>query len=348
MKVGYINNLEETDVSKFNPLVHGVCVECSSKDAIPDISSPIPKCHKINKIIDEEEEEEEEEDYCYRDVLNPNFNSIFNKYVKGYGCVCDYYNGFVEVNVGGIGDKDGTNVNNSNGCIKIGKTFNNNNYHHQTHLAYYTLENSLLPKQIHEYKKLEQPFQSLFGKEQNMSSLLVEQPARDIVHEQDWLNRCIKPNPKQIIRRLNGGKWPVVHKRTFVNHYEKRANTFPISAQKLAIGRGFEAKHWYETTNMRYIHNAILGHPIVYGTHNAKNEKWRGKCTLNPLGSVHEKYFGLTMQYKPGSIVKLDTRGYENERYNVITIPPSYENEMMDPKSKVYLGILYNSYEVEN
>ena len=223
----------------------------------------------------------------------------------------------------------------------------NNNDFHKTHLAYYTLENSLLPKQVHEYEELEQPFKSLLFRNNIKSSLLVDQPARDVVHEQDWLNRCVKPFSKQPIRRLNGGKWPVVHKRQWVNHYENRVNTFPISAEKLAGGRGFEGKHWYESTNNRFIQNAVLGHPIVYGNSNAKKEKWRGKCTLNPLGPKYSKYYGLTIMYKPGHLVEMDTRGYENVKEpSLVLLPPNLENEMMDPKSKVYIALLFNSYEV--
>ena len=37
------------DVSTFNPILEGVCVECSTKGATPALPSPIPKCHCIKK-----------------------------------------------------------------------------------------------------------------------------------------------------------------------------------------------------------------------------------------------------------------------------------------------------------
>ena len=325
LKVGHIDNLENTDISTFNPFLQGVCVECASKDATPNFSSPFPSCHVINTIQDEEENEEEKgEDFCYRDVVNPNFNSIFNKYVKGYGCTCDYYNGFVEVNVG---DQD-----HSNGCLKIGKTpRDTTNYYHKTHIAFHTLQNNGNPKQVHEYRQLEQPYHSLLSQP---AALLVDQPARDVVHKHDWLNRCLEAKSDQKISRLNDNdKWDIVHRKTWlrINDYQKRKYTHPISAFTLYYHIYFTPKEWTELSDARYVKNAMLGHPIIFG--NRANNKWYQKCTLNPLGTRENKYYGITMLYKPGKIVKLDTRGYEkNEKMNVVVIPPKYEEEMM----KVY------------
>ena len=344
LKVGHVNNLENTDVSTFNPILEGVCVECSTKDATPDLSSPIPKCHCINKIEEEEEEEEPtpKDRRCYSDPTNSNFNSVFNKYIEGYGCFCDYFNGFVEIKVGD------SSALLSNACLKIGKTPEKER-HHTAHLAYYTLKNFGKPIQVHEYRELEQPYSSLFG---NNESLLVNQPTRDVVHKNDWLNTCVRPRSDQKIHRLNYPKedWPIVHKKNLVNYYERRNETYPISAYRVATGRGFETKHWYETTNMRYMKNAVLSRPIMYG-YNATDEKWNGRCTLNPLGPKYNEYYGLTMLYKPGSIIRMDTRGYEREKKqnnSVITLPPNYETEMMDPKAKIYLPLLFNSYNVKN
>ena len=324
MKVGNINNLKNTDVSTFNPFTHGVCVECATRNAVPNLSSPFPACHTINKI-QEEEEEEIKEDKCFRDVVNPNFNSIFNQYIKGYGCVCDYYNGFVEVNVGERGDED--SVDNSNGCLKIGKVETTNHYH-KTHIAFHTLQNRGFPKQVHEYRELEQPYQSLLTMKKSV--LLIDQPARDVVHKQDWLNRCVNNSAKQKIARLNDGdKWNYVTISGLINYYKLRKYTYPISAYKLDVHKFFVPKKWYETTSGRYVNNAMLGHPIVFGQAMGKLKKWRRKCTLNPLGTREGKYFGLTMLYKPGAIVKLDTRG-ENE---MIVIPPDYK-EMIQPNPR--------------
>ena len=346
LKVGHINNLENTDVSTFNPILEGVCVECSTKDATPALSSPIPKCHCINKI-DDDDDDPKNHDRCFSDPTNPNFNSEFNKYIEGYGCFCDYFNGFVEMTVGGDDLP--------NACLKIGKSpppssEQQQQHFHKSHLAYYTLKNLGKPIQIHEYRELEQPYSSLFGQSY---SLLVNQPTRDVVHKNDWLNTCVKPRSDQKIRRLNYPKddWPIVHKKHLVNHYERRNETFPISALRIATGRGFETKHWYETTDMRYMNNAVLGRPVMYG-YNATDEKWNGHCTLNPLGPKYNEYYGLTTLYRPGSIVRMDTRGYKREdekkqkNGSVITLPPNYETEMMDPKAKIYLPLLFNNYEV--
>ena len=364
-KVGYINDLDNTDISTFNPFLQGVCVQCSTRDATPDLSSPVPKCHNINKIKndddDDDDDDKKDKDICFSDPVNPNLNSIFNKYIDGYGCSCDYYNGFVEINIGGYNNNN--NNNNSNACLKIGKRSRKiKDYYHKTHMAYYTLKNDLKPIQVHEYQELEQPYQSLFfGKKNNNKLLLVDQPARKTVHKQDWLNRHIKAKSTQKIRRINypHSDWPVVHKYHFVNKYERRNETYPISAYKMAIGRGFETKHWYETTNQRYLSNSVWGHPVMYGSSsissinidNYKGNKWEGLCTLNPLGPKYSQYYGLTMLYKPGSVVKLDTRGFHSEKHynrNVVTLPPNYRNEMMNPNDYTYISLRYHSYTVTN
>ena len=348
-KVGDINNLENTDITTFNPILGGVCVECSVADATPDLSSSTPKCRSINNIIDDEEEEEEgnRKNKCFADPINLNLNSSFNKYVDGYGCSCDYYNGFVEVNIGGGKEK-------SNACLKVGKRTSS---YHTAHLAYYTLKNNMKPIQIHEYRELEEPYKSIFSKGK---TLLVDQPARDIVHKEDWLNRCIKANKRQKIRRLNHPEsdWPVVHKRNLINYYRRRSETYPISAYKIATGTGFETKHWYETTNLRYLKNSVWGHPIMYGSDSIsrlKNDyqgnQFIGLTTLNPLGAKLHQYYGLTMQNKPGAIVKLDTRGYtsdKNSTKNILTLPPDYKTEMMNQKDFMYIPSMYKSYHVKN
>ena len=289
-----------------------------SAPATPAISSSIPKCYSINK--DEEEEDEEDRHPCFSNPTNPNFNSVFNKYVEGYGCSCDYFNGFVEARIGEFDELL------SNACLKIGKISEKKDYYHKSHLAYYALLNFGKPIQIHEYQELEQPYKSLFSG--GKASLLVNQPTRDIVHKNDWLNTCVRPTSHQKLRRLKYPKadWPVVHKRHLVNHYERRNETYSVSAFKVATGRGFETKHWYETTNNRYINNTVIGHPIMYGS-NATDEIWNGRCTLNPLGPLHNEYYGLTMMYKPGSIVRLDTRGYNSEKKrnnrHTVTIAPN-------------------------
>ena len=353
IKVGNITDMKNTDISTFNPLLEGVCVECSDKNATPILSSPFPKCDIINK--EKEEEEDDNPNPCFSDPMNNSFNSFQNEYVPGYGCKCDYYNGFVEALVPNSGREEEENII-SNCCIKIGKKMN----FLKSHLAYYTLNSSgNKPIQIHEYRELEEPYKSSFqrgGGGGDNYRFLVKQKAADVIHKQDWLNRCIKPTRRQKIRRLNypRAKWPVVNKCVWVNKYTQRDETAPLSALQLANGRGFETKHWYELTDERYIQNAILGHPIVYG-YNAPEEKWDRKVTLNPLGPLYGKYYGLTMLYKPGETVRLDTRGYDREKGNdksnnnnnniaVVTLPPDYQEEMMDKTQIKYIAALHTDY----
>ena len=340
-KVGNINNLDNTDVSQFNPFLEGICVECISDNATPVIDSPIPRCEIINNK--KKLKRKKWKNPCFYDAINPNSNSSsVNKYIPGYGCACDYYNGFVEVQL--KNPKYPEDI--SHACIKLGKR---NSLLHKSHLAYHTFKNLGKPIQIHEYNNLEQPFNSIFpGKK----SLLVDQPSIDLVHEYDWLNRCIKPYPPNIIRRIKYPRtdWPIVHKRNLINIYESRLETYPISALRLATGQGFETKHWYETTNMRYLNNAVLGRPIMYGDKSAYNKIYKNKCIINPLGAQLGAYYGITMLHSPTTHLKLDIRGYEQEKVtesNVITIPPNYKEELMDIKQDIYVPHLFNSYKVK-
>ena len=357
--VAHTDDMENTDVSTFNPILRGVCVECSVGNATPDLSSPIPRCRTINRIKEDHDDYDDDQDNsnekssnCFSDPTNPNLNSIYNVFVEGYGCSCDFYNGFVEATVESGGGERAA-------CIKIGKRDEKNkNYFHKTHLAYYTLKNNIKPIQVHEYQNVEEPYESIL---ENPAKVLVDQPATDIVHKNDWLNRCVKADSRQKIRRLGYPKsdWPVVHKNKWINHYERRRETFPISAYGLAIGRGFETKHWYETTNLRYVSNAVWGHPVVYGSDTmscVKNEakyngnKFIGLTTLNPIGVKMQQYYGLTTLYKPGAIVRMDTRGYDaddDDKTNVLTLPPDLMNEMMDSRDYHYIPMLYNSYTVD-
>ena len=148
-------------------------------------------------------------------------------------------------------------------------------------------------------------------------------------------------------------------KNNLVNHYRKRDETTPVSAYKMAVGRGFETKHWHETTNKRWLSNAVWGHPIMY-THQALDDYklWNGKTTLNPVGVKLGEYYGFTLFTKEGgggggggedNVPRLDNRGYKQELiadrdYSVTTIPPDYQQELMDPKSIIYVAILFNSY----
>lgn len=348
LKVAFIDNLNNSDVATFNPFLRGVCVECSDKNATPILSSYFPKCDIINKI-DEELLSVRKNNICFSDPMNSNFNSAFNEYIPGYGCKCDYYNGFVEVFVPNSGRKeeeDPTIV--SNCCIKIGKT----NNVLKSHLAYYTLNNHKKPIQVHEYEELEEPFNLSLASSSSTTNYLIKQEAKDIVHKQDWLNRCIKPTSRQKLLRINYPrvKWPRVNKKAFVNYYGESDTTAPLSAYRLAVGRGFETKHWYETTNQRFINNAILGRPIVFG-YNAPVKKWNRTVTLNPLGPLGKHYYGLTMLYKPGETIRLDIRGYESEKEKntaIVTLAPDYTEEMMDKSQYIYIAGLYVTYNVRD
>ena len=333
MKVGHVDNWENTDISTFNPLTKGVCVECATEDAVPDVFASIPSCQTIYKISEEEEEEEEKkkEDFCFRDIVNPNFTSVDNKYIKDYGCVCDYYNGFVEVNVGGRGD-GGENTEFSNGCLKIGKTpSSSSSSYHTTHIAFHTFKNNYKPRQVHEYRELEQPYQSLI-KLNNKTVLLIHQPARDVVHKQDWLNRRVKYRwPKnQRIHGINRKRWDVVTIDDWgLNRWGTTDFTEPLNAESLATDHKLRPQRALIESEARYVKNAMTSRPIMCGSVEAQNTKWREKCTLNPLGTSRKKYYGLTMEYKPGKPLRIDTWGFENGSAYMVVHPPHYKNDLM-------------------
>lgn len=354
-RVSSASDILNSDVSTFNPFTDGICSRCVSPDTqIPVVNSGIPLCRNI--IADNDSDDEtiitvDETNPCKYDALNPRvFSSPNNFYFPGYGCVCDYHNGFVEVT---LPSRDNENKNElSNACVKIGKdkpsTF------HRTDVAYYTLNSNFKPVQVHSYKELEYPFNVIFS---NARELLIKQRIGKMSDNYDWLNRVIKPKRKHPIRRINypEAKWPVVHKRSLVNNYSQRDTTYPISATRLATGRGNETKHWYETTNDRFLANAVSGRPIVYTYYNGT--PWTGRVTLNPLGAKFRRYYGATILSKPGEVTKLDTRGYESEKMycnnekssdGVVTLPPNYKKEMMDESTYIYLPYLYISYEIED
>ena len=392
--VGHVKDLNNTDISTFDPVLEGVCVECykggeeeeeTGKDnkadggqfkLVPIATAKEPMCRVYNNEKDNNRQTEKtainhDEDPCRQDALNPMRGSLLNKYIPGYGCSCDYHNGYVEVRIEGKSYKNEPEQPNnyidnhktpdiSHACIKIGRVKKADSFHRMD-AAYYTLLNQQKPIQIHSYTALEPPFRKIF---EGARELLVSQPAIDIVHKHDWLNRHIKPSKKQKIRRLNypKAKWPIVDKNNLVNHYRERDETTPVSAYKMAVGRGFETKHWYETTNKRWLSNAVWGHPIMY-THQALDDYklWNGKTTLNPVGVKLGEYYGFTLFTKEGegegggggggedNVPLLDTRGYKQELiadrdYSVTTIPPDYQQELMDPKRIIYVAILFNSY----
>ena len=368
VKVAHISDILNENISLFNPFIDGVCTQCVSPDTQVPIVNYIggekngkglwgPVCKEINS----EEEEEEEKSFkmnnidafleriknpCKYDAINPHlFNSPNNFYDSKYGCVCDYHNGFVEAILLSSPMK---NEQVSHACIKIGE--NKLESFHRTDVAYYTLRENMKPIQIHSYKNLVYPFNIIFPSNQE---LLVKQRILTQSDHFDWLNRVIKPNRNQMIRRTlyPNSKWPVVNKKGLVNYYSSRNETYPISAFRLATGRGFETKHWYETTSERYFANAVIGRPIIYTYHN--DTPWTGRVTINPLGPHHHKYYGATLLTKPGEIVRLDPRGYEQENNHnlnpkVITIPPNYKSEMMDESTIQYIGWLFTSYTVKN
>ena len=380
VKVAQASNMLNLDISTFNPFTDGVCVECESKKTqIPIMDTFTPQCQEVNQENEEYFEERggskipifDKNDRCFYDALSPHlFNSPNNKYIPGYGCVCDYFNGFVESYLPNYYNEEegGKNII-SNACVKIAKPpppSSSLSSFHITDVAYYTLQNRLKPTQVHRFPvdRLETPFNLLFP---SKGELLVKQPNNnnnnnnEIINENDWLNRCIKPNRTERFRRLNFPRdtWPIVHKKHLVNQYRRRNETAPISAYRLATGRGFETKHWYETTNDRFLSNAVWGRPIIYTHHS--DSPYKGKVTLNPLGPVYKQYYGLTIATKPGEIVRLDTRGFEQEEEeearkkggggddkNVVVIPPNYQEEMMDKSQIIYIPLLYNSYHVED
>ena len=369
-RVANASDVLNTDVSTFNPFSEGICSRCVSPDTqAPVVNAGVPFCKNIVNNDDDDNDKDENEikiildrtNPCKYDALNPHvFSSPNNFYVPGYGCVCDYHNGFVEVALSSS-QSYMKKKEISNACIKIGK--DQPSSFHRADVAYYTLNGNFKPIQVHSFKELEHPFNIIFPKARE---LLVKQTIGKESDNYDWLNRVIKPKRKHPIRRLNypKTKWPVVHKRSYVNHYSTRNTTYPISAYRLANGCGYETKHWYETTTDRHMANAVLGRPIVYTYYTGT--PWTGRVTLNPLGALYGKYYGATLMTKPGEVVRLDTRGYKSEEsyrrdnrnienINVttgsstaVTIPPDYKKEMMDESSIAYVPLLFISYEIED
>ena len=352
-------NLNNRDISTFNPFLEGVCVECSVANAVPILTALEPLCEEINKKEEEMITTQQYRDNpCFYDALNPQAhnNSPFNRFVEGYGCVCDYQNGFIEVQFEGYSRNTGIV---SDACIKFGQTNDDDDDDgfHRADIAYYSFQNSRNPIQVHSYTELESPFSDIY---KGTKEVLVKQPALEIVHSEDWLNRNIKATKTERIRRLNypHDDWPIVDKIRLVNSYQRRLETSPVDAFTLAMGRGFEKKHWYETTNNRWLSNSVWGHPIAYTYLGGGESPWNGKVTLNPIGVELGCYYGITIKTKPGEIVRLDTRGYEQEKEEgesgrkkkemkknvVITLPPSYKHEMLDPKSITYVPLLYTHY----
>lgn len=330
-QVAEFDNVENYDLSTFNPITNGICVECTDPyTMIPIVDDAIPSCEK-----EEKEEEEETKHPCFFDALNPEAQrgSPLNKFVENYGCSCDYQNGYIEV----------VEKNRSIACVKLGKSTNE---FHRADIAFYCVQNHRKPIQVHSYKELEFPFTKIF---ENYRELLVLQEARAIVHNQDWLNRNVKPTKRQKIRRLNYpiDTWPVVDKHRLVNKYRRRHETNNLSTWDLSLGRGFETKHWYELTNQRWLSNTIWGTPIVFAF-NAKDEIWNQKSTLNPLGVKHNWYYGITIFTQPGHVVRLDTRGYKQEKkyVRVFTHPPHQVNDMMNPDAIIYIPFLYTDYKI--
>ena len=355
-RVANASDILNTDISTFNPFTDGICTRCVSPDnQAPVINASIPLCKNIVNIDNDDIKDDnniilDKTNPCKYDALNPHlYSSPNNLYVPGYGCVCDYHNGFVEAALELSG---GNNKEISNACIKIGK--DKPSSFHRTDVAYYTLNGNSKPIQVHSYKDLEYPFNIIFP---NVRELLVKQRIANKCDNYDWLNRVIKPKRGYPIRRINypKSKWPVVNKHALRNYYSKRDTTYPISAYRLATDLGMETKHWYELTHDRFMANAVIGRPVVYTYFTKKdNPWWAGKVTLNPLGAVHRKYYGATLMTKPGEIVRLDTRGYESEdsksssTTRAITIPPDYKKEMMDESKILYLPLLHITYKISD
>ena len=97
---------------------------------------------------------------------------------------------------------------------------------------------------------------------------------------------------------------------------------------------------------MRFLSNAVWGHPIIYG-YRSQNPIWDGRNTLNPLGAKYKYYYGATLMYKPGSIVHLDTKGYNDDDDRIIvTLPPDYKQELLGKLDYKYIPLLYTNYRV--
>lgn len=367
-KVGWIHDLNIVDISKFNPVKEGICVECSIPETVPNIEGMEPSCIHVHlnnnssslditttttttNALYRTNVPSDTKAPCVYDALNENNYNEINKYVEGYGCSCDYFSGYVEVLIPSLVGLFREKNLISNACVKIG---HNTMDPHRVDLAYYTLENGGKPLQMHTYYELEPLFQPLMSKAKSTLKsdveFIIDQPAIAKVNACDWMNRHIKADPHQKLWRLRhderGDDWPVVHKTKLINHYRRRQETYPLYIYRLAVSPGYEDKHFYETTDDRRLSNAIWGHPIVFSYYS--ESIWHELTTLNPLGVTEGWYFGLTMLTQPGHIVRLDTRGQFRNPGEVIpnVVPPDY-HDLIDPRQPIaHPGILYITYVV--
>ena len=362
-RVGWIKNPEITDVSLFDPIKEGICVECSSEGAIPVIDSVImgPSCLNPRKRRKKKRKPSPlsyslsppppPPPLCVFDALTGQYTSAINKYVSGYGCSCDYHNGYIEGYITGLekriikdkgrGREDDSLII-SNVCLKVAKDAAEYSYH-RVDILYYTLVNDGRPLQTHTYmyKQLEPSFAWLLSKHNNdniaSTVLLIHQPtvSNFKVHSYDWLNRNLHKHTALYRRDYNNkNTWPAVHrvKRGWVNHYSRDVSTNPISASRLKVDKGFEEKHFYELTNLRYLINNVWRHPIIYGS---KNE-WANTFTLNSLGVDEGHYVGLTILTSLGDSLQLafiDTRTVSKDRFPKV-IPPDYYHDMISDEMK--------------
>ena len=362
-RVGWTKNPLVTNLSLFDPIEEGICVECSVPGAVPVIDSVIkigPSClkpaakslkknkknnNKIKKKKNPIRPTSSLPPLCIFDILTGRYTSPINKYVSGYGCSCDYHNGYVEGYIfgleeeaAGISERDKIIIGNI--CIKVAKNAGKSEYH-RADILYYTLINDGKPLQTHTYtyKQLEPPFASLLSKYNNNNKnnnkttvLLIDQPLSNFnVHSHDWLNRNLRKHT-QLYRRHKNDTWPVVNTNGLINHYSRSPVTVPISTFKLKVGKGYEEKHWYELTNSRYLTNAVWGHPIIYGS---KNE-WANVFTLNSLGVEKGYYVGLTLLTRPEDhlkTVRIDTRTVSENQFPKVILP-HYYRDMTSKKKK--------------
>ena len=369
-RVGWSKNPLVTDVSLFDPVEEGICVECTVTGAVPVIESVQtgPSCWKPVKLLKKKKEGRKKKKkkkkkkirppLCVFDVLTGRHTSPINKYVSGYGCSCDYHNGYVEGYIFGLDEKEISDNNNSNdnkviignACIKIAKNTEKLEYH-RTDILYYTLVNNGNPLQTHTYKyeQLEPPFVSLLSLHNNNKlinskavnnklinskavakvELLIDQPLGNFkVHSHDWLNRNFRKHT-QMYRRRKNDTWPGVTTKggiRLINHYFRRPVTIPISTVEFKIGKGYEKKYWYELTNFRYLTNAVWGHPVIYGS----KDEWADTFTLNSVGVKEGYYVGLTLLTRPEDYLKtvrVDTRTVSKNRFPKV-IPPDYYRDM--------------------
>ena len=333
-KVGWKRQpLAVQDITLFNPATDGVCIECASPaTSVPLLGGGEPMCQTLHP---KKQQQQQQREKCHYDAIT-GYGSDQNYFLAGYGCVCDYQNGFVEAYVPGYLPLDVI----SNACIKIG---NDDDAPHRTDIAFHTLINGGKPLQTHVYRRLMPAFNFLLKEEEE---LLINQPAVALAHSHDWLNRNIPHKTTHIRRLREGDTWPVVHKSHLINKYKRVTETHPIDVVELMIGSGYETKHWYELTNQRYVSNAIWGHPIIFGTGKA----FKNLATLNPLGLIERQYWGITM-LTDGTMIRLDTRGGGKGKWPVV-IPPRYDSDMLSEsdismyKDAPYLFFLYDTYHV--